>query len=321
VRTLFAALINAEADDIAFAPAVSYGLAQAAHNLPLQKTQSIVTLVEQFPSNIYPWMDLAERTGSTFVSVPRPGDDDWTAALLEHIDAATGIVAVPHCHWTDGGLIDLEAVAAACRRVGAALCVDGTQSVGALPLDVKRIDPDFLAVAGYKWLLGPYSLGFLYVAPRWQHGRPIEHNWIARRASEDFAGLVNYQHKFQGGARRFDVGERSNFALMPVVEASLELISAWTVPRIAATLRLRTEAIAVRARTQFDIDSVPADRRAGHYLGLRFRGGIPPDLPRQLAANNVHVSVRGQAMRVTPHLWVTDSDVEKLFAALARARG
>jgi selenocysteine lyase/cysteine desulfurase len=320
VRALFAELINAEADDIAFAPAVSYGLAQAAHNLPLQRTQSIVTLAEQFPSNVYPWMDLAERTGATFVSVPRPPDDDWTSALLSRIDAATGIVAVPHCHWTDGGRIDLEAVAAACRRIGAALCVDGTQSVGALPLDVKRIDPDFLAVAGYKWLLGPYSLGFLYVAPRWQRGHPIEHNWIARRASEDFAGLVNYQHEFQGGARRFDVGERSNFALMPAVEASLKLISQWTVPRIAATLRLRTEAIAARASAQFGIDSVPAARRAGHYLGLRFRGGIPPELPKQLAANNVHVSVRGQAMRVTPHVWATDGDVEKLFAALATAR-
>src|SRR5215475_7757222 len=316
VRTLFAALINAEADDIAFAPAVSYGLAQAAHNLPLLKTQSIVTLAEQFPSNVYPWMDLAERTGATFASVPRPGDDDWTAALLEHIDAATGIVAVPHCHWTDGGLIDLEAIAAACRRVGAAFCVDGTQSVGALPLDVKRVDPDFLAVAGYKWLLGPYSLGFLYVAPRWQHGRPIEHNWIARRDSEDFAGLVNYSHEFHAGARRFDVGERSNFALMPVAEASLKLILQWTVPRILETLRLRTGAIAERARAEFGIASVPAHRRAGHYLGLRFRGGVPSDLPKRLAAANVYVSVRGPAMRVTPHVWNTDEDAEKLFAVL-----
>jgi selenocysteine lyase/cysteine desulfurase len=100
-------------------------------------------------------MDLAERTGAAFVSVPRPGDDDWTSALLSFIDRSTGIVAVPHCHWTDGGLIDLEAIGAACRRVGAVLCVDATQSVGALPLDVKRVDPDFLAVASYKWLLGP----------------------------------------------------------------------------------------------------------------------------------------------------------------------
>jgi len=321
VRALFAGLINARADDIAFAPAVSYGMAQAAYNIPLAKSQTIVTLAEQFPSNVYPWMDLAERSGATFVSVPRPADDDWTAALLARIDASTGIVAVPHCHWTDGGLIDLEAVGAACRRVGAALCIDATQSVGALLLDVQRIDPDFVAVASYKWLLGPYSLGFLYVAPRRQNGRPIEHNWIARRDSEDFAGLVNYKDAFQDGARRFDVGERSNFALMPVVESSLELIAEWSVPRIAATLRLRTEAIAERARAEFGIGSVPSHRRAGHYLGLRFAGGIPPELPAQLAANKVYVSVRGQAMRVTPHLWNTDEDVERLFAVLRTSPG
>ena len=316
VRKLFADLINAQADDIAFTAAVSYGMAQAAHNIQIKNTQTIVTLSEQFPSNVYPWLDLAERTGAAFVSVPRPGDDDWTSALLSFIDRSTGIVAVPHCHWTDGGLIDLEAIGAACRRVGAVLCVDATQSVGALPLDVKRVDPDFLAVASYKWLLGPYSLGFLYVAPRWQDGRPIEHNWIARKDSENFAGLVNYSAEFQAGARRFDVGERSNFALMPVAEASLKLLSKWTVPRIFETLRLRTAAIAERAYGEFGISSVPAHRRAGHYLGLRFSGGIPSDLPMRLAAADVYVSVRGQAMRVTPHVWNTDDDVEKLFTVL-----
>jgi selenocysteine lyase/cysteine desulfurase len=319
VRRLFANLINADANDIAFAPSVSYGMSQAAHNIPIAKTQAIVTLSEQFPSNVYPWMDLAERTGAAFVSVPRPGDDDWTSALLSCIGRSTAIVAVPHCHWTDGGLIDLEAVGAACRAVGAALCVDATQSVGALPFDVRRIDPDFVAVAGYKWLLGPYSLGFLYVAPRRQDGRPIEHNWIARKDSEDFAGLVNYSREFQAGARRFDVGERSNFALMPVAEASLKLLSEWTVLRVLETLRLRTAAIAERARGEFGIGSVPAHRRASHYLGLRFSGGVPSDLPMRLAAAQVHVSVRGQAMRVTPHVWNTDDDVEKLFSVLKTA--
>lgn len=316
VRALFAQLINAHADDIAFTPAVSYGMAQAAANIPLKATQTIVTLAEQFPSNVYPWMDLAQRTGARFVTVPRPADDDWTAALLATIDPSTGVVAVPNCHWTDGGLIDLVAVGAACRRVGAVLCIDGAQSVGALPFDVKRIDPDYLVVPCYKWLLGPYSFGFLYVAPRHQGGRPIEHDWIARLNSEDFAGLVNYQPQFQAGARRFDVGERSNFALMPVAQASLKLIADWIVPRILTTLALRTNKIAQRARDDFGIDSVPADRRAGHYLGLRFRGGVPPDLTAQLAAKNVYVSVRGSAMRVTPHLWTTDEDVERLFAAL-----
>jgi selenocysteine lyase/cysteine desulfurase len=319
VRARFADLINAASDDIAFAPAVSYSMAQAAANIALARTQTIVTLAEQFPSNVYPWMELAERTGAQFTAVPRPSDDDWTAALLAAINTATGVVAVPHCHWTDGGLIDLEAVGTACRRVGAILCIDGTQSVGALPFDVRRIDPDYLAVATYKWLLGPYSFCFLYVAPRRQAGRPIELNWIARRASQDFAGLVNYQLEFQDGARRFDVGERSNFALMPVAEASLKLIGDWTVPRILATLTRRTEAIAGRARAELGIDSVPSNRRAGPYLGLRFRGGVSADLSTQLAAQRVHVSVRGAAMRVTPHLWTTDADVERLFAVLRGA--
>jgi selenocysteine lyase/cysteine desulfurase len=319
VRARFAGLINAAPDDVAFAPAVSYGMAQAAANITLERTQTIVTLAEQFPSNVYPWMALAERTGAEFVTVPRPSDDDWTAALLGAINTATGVVAVPHCHWTDGGLIDLEAIGTACRRVGAVLCVDGTQSVGALPFDIGRIDPDYLAVATYKWLLGPYSLGFLYVAPRHQSGRPIEHNWIARRCSRDFSGLVNYQHEFQEGARRFDVGERSNFALMPVADASLKLIADWTVPRILATLARCTEAIAARARAELGIDSVPGDRRAGHYLGLRFRGRVLADLPARLAAQGVYVSVRAAAMRVTPHLWTTDADVERLFEALRAA--
>ena len=316
VRARFAGLINATPNCVAFVPAVSYGIAQAAANISLERTQTIVTLAEEFPSNVYPWMALAERTGAQFITVPRPNDDDWTAALLSTISTATGVVAVPHCHWTDGGLIDLEAVGAACRHVGAVLCVDGTQSVGALPFDVGRIDPDYLAVATYKWLLGPYSFGLLYVAPRRQTGRPIEHNWIARRCSRDFAGLVNYQSEFQEGARRFDVGERSNFALMPVADASLKLIAEWAVPRILATLARRTESIAARARAEFGIGSVRSDRRAGHYLGLRFRGGVLSDLPARLAADGVYVSVRAAAMRVTPHLWTTDADIERLFVVL-----
>src|SRR5262249_58752810 len=123
----------------------------------------------------------------------------------------------------------------------------------------------------------------------------------------------------KGGARRFDVGERSNFALMPVAESSLELIADWTVPRIQATLRLRTEAIAERARAEFGIGSVPSHRRARHYLGLRFAGGIPPDLPARLAANGAFVSVGGQAVRGTPHLWNTDEDVGRMFAVLRTA--
>jgi selenocysteine lyase/cysteine desulfurase len=316
VRALFARLINASADDIALVPAVSYGMAQAANNIPVRTNQKILTLAEEFPSNVYPWADLAQRAGATVVAVPRPNNGDWTAALLAHFDPSVVIVAVPHCHWTDGGLLNLEAIGLACRRTGAALCIDGSQSLGALPFDVKQIDPDFVAVGTYKWLLGPYSAGFLYVAPRWQDGRPIEQSWIAREGSENFAGLVNYRSEFQPGARRFDVGQRSNFALNPAVKASLELLLEWSVPRIFATLKARVDSIAERAKNELDWQSVPPHLRAGHYLGLRFGGPPPVDLPKWLAAANVHVSVRGHSLRITPHVWNNDNDVETLFAVL-----
>jgi selenocysteine lyase/cysteine desulfurase len=319
VRATFARLVQATADDIALVPSVSYGMAVAANILPLKKGQAIVTLAEQFPSNIYPWIELAKKTGAEFVNIPRPADDDWTSLVLARIDARTGIVALPHCHWTDGGLLDLVAIGAACGNVGAALCIDATQSLGVMPFDLAAIQPDFLVAGGYKWLLGPYSYGYLYVAKRWQDGPPIEHNWIARKDSENFAGLVNYQSAYQPGARRFDVGERSNFALTPAAKASLDYLLGLGVTRIHATLKSRNDAVAARAKAELGLDSVPADRRAGHYLGLRFGGAVPEGLPAKLAAEKVFVSVRGRSMRVTPHVYTTDSDIERLFRVLRAA--
>jgi selenocysteine lyase/cysteine desulfurase len=319
VRGLFATLVNATADDIALVPAVSYGMAVAANILPLRQGQTVITLAEQFPSNVYPWIEKAKQAGAEIVTIARPADDDWTARVLERIDARTGIVALPHCHWTDGGLLDLVAIGAACRKVGAALCVDATQSLGVMPFDVAAIQPDILVAGGYKWLLGPYTYGYLYVAKRWQDGAPIEQNWIARRDSENFAGLVDYKSDYQPGARRFDVGERSNFALTPAAKASLAYLLDLGTARIYATLKQRNDAVAERMRADFGLDTARADRRAGHFLGLRFAEGVPGALPGKLAAEKVFVSVRGKAMRVTPHVYNTDADLEKLFAVLKTA--
>jgi selenocysteine lyase/cysteine desulfurase len=314
-RGLFARLVGAEAGDIAIIPAASYGIAVAAANLPAGPGRTILVLAEQFPSNVYAWREAARSNGATLVTVPRPADDDWTGAVLAAIDERTAIAALPHCHWTDGGLLDLAAIGARLREVGAALAVDATQSLGALPFDVAAIRPDFLIAGSYKWLLGPYSLGFMYVAPRRQDGRPIEHNWIAREGAEDFAGLVGYRDGFQPGARRFDVGERSNFALMPVAATALRQLLDWGVEEIAATLGAMTAGIAARAAER-GLASAPPARRAGHFLGLRFARGVPAGLPERLAAERVYVSVRGSAMRVTPHLYNDEGDVARLFAVL-----
>ena len=115
--------------------------------------------------------------------------------------------------------------------MGAALVVDGTQSVGAMPFDVARIQPDALIAATYKWLMGPYSMGFAYLGPRFDGGEPLEETWIGRAGSENFKELVHYRDDYQPGAIRYDVGERTNFALMPMTIAALEQVLDWQPER------------------------------------------------------------------------------------------
>ena len=265
LRRLFAQLVGADADGVALVPSVSYGMAVAAANLPVRVGQRLLVLADEFPSNVYPWRDLAERSGGQVVAVRRPEDGDWTRALLAEVDERTALVAVPHCHWTDGGRVDLERVGERVREVGAALAVDATQSLGALPLDVGVVRPDFLVSAGYKWLLGPYSQGYLYVAPRWRTGRPLEHNWLLRGGSEDFSRLVDYRDDFQPGSRRFDVGERSNFVLVPMALEALRQLLAWGVADIQESLRQLTSRVAQGARALHL--EVPPDELEGRAPG------------------------------------------------------
>jgi selenocysteine lyase/cysteine desulfurase len=317
VRGLFAKLINAREDDVALVPAASYGVAIAARNLPLGKGQTVVVLAEQFPSNVYAWRESADAAGAKVLSVERPEHGDLTRGVLDSMDERTAVVALPHCHWADGALLDLEAVGHRCRELGAALVLDVTQSAGVLALDVGAIRPDFLVTACYKWLLGPYSFGFLYAAPHRQNGKPIEFNWRGRLGSEDFSALVHYQDTYLPGARRFDVGECANFHTIPAVIVALQQLLDWEVTAIAKTLAARNLGIAERAAA-LGLESLDAEKRAGHFLGLRFPRGVPKGLLEALKEFGVYVSVRGDSLRVTPHLYNNDADVDRLMHALER---
>jgi selenocysteine lyase/cysteine desulfurase len=313
VRASFARLIGAAADDVAIVPSVSYGMATVMANVPVAAGQKIVTLAEDFPSGILASRALAQRAEARLVTVARPERGDWSAAILEAIDGRTALVVAPHTHWVCGTLIDAEAIGRRCRSVGAALVLDTTQSCGALPLDLAAVDPDYLVATSYKWLLGPYSLGFLYVAPRHQQGRPLEEAWIVRRNAHDFRSLSDYEDGFAPGARRFDMGERANFALLPVAEAAIGQLLDWGVANVAETLGATTGAIEARLRDR-GVTAQPG--RAPHFLSVRFPDGPPEGIEERLAAADVHVSLRGERMRITPHLYNDEADAERLFSAL-----
>ena len=315
-RQAFAGLIGVNADDIALNPSASYGISVAARNLAIGPGRSVVVLDRQFPSHVYAWRESARQAGGRVVTVPCPDDGDWTGAVIAAIDERTAVAALPQCHWTDGATIDLVAIGARCRAVGAALVLDLSQSLGAVPFDVATVQPDFLVTVTEKWLLGPFQMAFLYVAPRWHEARPIEFNWIARKDSEDFNRLVDYRDEYQPGARRFDVGQRGNFVTVPMAIEALRQIHEWGVATIAATIAPLVDRVVAGGR-ELGLIATPESLRAPHMVGLRGRG-LDGSLADKLAADGVYVSVRDDAIRVAPHVYNDPRDIDRLFTALRK---
>jgi selenocysteine lyase/cysteine desulfurase len=207
-------------------------MATVAHNLNIKRDQHIIVAGEQFPSNYYPWQSLCEETGASIKTVNAPEDfvdrgKRWNEKILDAINSNTRAVAIANFHWADGTRFDLQAIRKRTKEVGALLIVDGTQSVGAVPFDVQKIQPDALVCAGYKWLLGPYSIGLAYYGDYFNNGKPIEECWINRKDSENFAGLVSYQSDYQPGMLRYEVGEHSNFILVPMMIKAIEQLNKW----------------------------------------------------------------------------------------------
>jgi selenocysteine lyase/cysteine desulfurase len=316
-RATAAQLLDCPADCIAIVPSASYGIATAARNLPLKKGQSILVLEEQFPSNYYPWQRRAEETGASLKIVAWPAENDWTAAVLHSLTSDVAIAALPNVQWTSGGRLDLVRIGAACRKLGVALVLDLTQSLGALPFSVGDVRPDFAVAASYKWLLGPYSVGLLYVGPKWQGGLPLEENWIQRANARDFSSLILYTEDYDAGARRFDMGERANFALLPAAVRAMKQLQEWRVAEISETAGALTRRLA-EAAADLGFSAPPEPLRAPHYLSLRRQAAIPKELPEMLAREKVFVSVRGSSIRVTPHVYNTVDDGDRLIACLRR---
>lgn len=325
VRRLYLPIINAsDPQRVVIIPSVSYGMAVVARNTPVKSGQEILTLHEQFPSNMYAWKELAKEKGATVRVVDPPKGTAnrgarWNDSILEAITEKTALVALGNIHWADGTLINLAAIREKTWRVGAKLVIDGTQSVGALPFDVQKIQPDALVCAAYKWLLGPYAIGLAYFGEAYDHGKPLEENWITRLHSEDFTNLVNYQDEYQPKALRYEMGERSNFIALPMLIQALTHINDWQVNRIQNYCNQITQsAIGQLREAGFWIEE--DHYRAKHLFGIRLPDAKNMEnVRRALEEENIYVSVRGNAIRVSPYLYNDEVDMLKLANCLVSA--
>ena len=310
-RAAAAAVLGTASDNVAITGAVSYGIATAARNLVIPTGSRVLMIEGEFPSLALVWQERAEAAGATVEVVPRPVDADWTSALLEAIERPgappVGLAALTPLHWSDGAMIDLLKVTAALHRQGARIVIDATQSTGVLDLDLAALKPDFLAFPTYKWVLGPYSLAFLYVAPEHQSGRPLEDHGPARTPGSN---------SYIPTARRFDRGEKNDPIGLPMAATGLEQVLAWEHGAVAARLRSLTDALAEAVADIPGISMLPRAQRAPHILGLRLAGGMPPGLLDRLTARGVHVADRLGVMRVSPHVYNDDADVAAFATAL-----
>ncbi|RMG86302.1 MAG: aminotransferase class V-fold PLP-dependent enzyme [Bacteroidetes bacterium] len=326
LRRMFASLIHAdEPGRVAIVPSVSYGIANAAKNVRAERGQKIVLIEEQFPSNYYSWQRTADEKGLRLQIVGAPKETDgraaqWNENLLAAITSDTAVVTLPHVHWADGTKFDLERVGKKCREVGAQFIVDGTQSVGALPFDVSVIQPDALICSGYKWLLGPYSIGLAYYGEAFDAGTPIEESWMNRAHSDDFQGLVQYQSEYRPFAARYNVGEFSNFILIPMMSAALETILDWRVENIQEYCG-SLSAPFLEAFVEMGCRLESPEYRGQHLIGIRTGDNFDlEDLKHALAKNRIYVSFRGEVVRISPHLYNDSGDFEKLIECFKQNR-
>ncbi len=326
LRKVFAKLINCtDYQRIAVIPSVSYGIANVVNNISLKDKKSIVLLGEQFPSIYYPWQRLAEQQNGNLKIVEAPKVTEnrakiWNERLLKAINVDTAVVSIGNVHWADGSLMDLQAVREKTIKFGALLIVDGTQSVGALPINVDKLQPDALICAGYKWLLGPYGTALAYYGPAFDNGKPIEENWINRLNSEDFQSLVNYQDQYKPKATRYSVGQNSNFFLVPMLLKAIEQILEFQPNRIQQYCKElikdhleQLKAIGCRIEDE--------KYRSSHLFGIRLNDSFDFEaLKKEFAKSKVHVSLRGDSIRVAPNIYNTPEDMQRLVKCIESVR-
>jgi selenocysteine lyase/cysteine desulfurase len=317
IRRSAADLFGGEPDGYAIIPSVSYGLSAAARAVEpqLAKGDSLLILEEGFPSNVLPWMRVAQERGADLIKVPVPADGNWTKAIINRIDKNVKVLALFTCHWTNGAYIDLLSIRNTLGNSDIIMAIDATQSLGAMPFQLDQVKPDFLVTAGYKWLLCPYGFTIMYVSERWRNSRPLEESWQARENAEDFGSLVLSSDNYKSGARRFDVGQKGTPTILPGVISAFEQLKSWGVDHISDSLIKINNRIADHL-SALGFQVPDSSQRSPHMFGatipLRYKGNLVSELGKR----KIYISQRGDSVRFSPHLHISGLDMDRLLAAL-----
>lgn len=318
-RKIVASLLNCSDQNISFVPSTSYGFSSALNNIKSKSNGCAITIKNEFPSGFFSLKAWCNKNQNELKVIKKPETKNWNETIISAIDANTSIVLMSSVHWMNGYKFDLKSISAACLKYDAKLLVDGTQSVGVLPLDLEDVHIDALVCATYKWLFGPYSLGIAYYNDSFEDAEPLEESWMNRTNAKDFTSLTDYDENYQPKAGRFNVGETSNLILMPMLKAGLTQVLKWKPGNIQSYCQsLKTE-----MNSYLDRHNLPEPDRmtqVAHLFGLP----LPPGqdltkLQASLKENQIYTSLRSDTIRVSLNVFNDSVDIEQLIKAIEQA--
>eukprot|EP00980_Cylindrotheca_fusiformis_P009926 scaffold2195_cov132-Cylindrotheca_fusiformis.AAC.10 len=355
IRELFATVIGTDAKNVAIVPSTAFAMTMAARNIQRCLTGEvgrILVLDDQMCSAIYPWQEIcsASNYDIQLEIVPYPDHGrGWTETVLKRMNDDILVVCLPPLHWSDGALVDLEAIGAACRLHGSIFIVDATQAVGIIPCDVSKYQPALLACSVHKWLRGPPGMSLVYVAPSlhdvWSpldlHGRSRDFaagkDWDAWRNDVRILRTVTptctihfglpvmsptgYEEKFVADARKFDSGGKANPLLIPMLRASLEEVAQIDTADAQKKLRaLIAPLVEWAPKNDYIISPGP---HASHMIGIRPTNRTTEEMLEMcnaLKRQGIYIAVRCGVFRISPYLTNTDRDIERLIQGLEELR-
>jgi cysteine desulfurase/selenocysteine lyase len=319
IRASIAELIGVNAEEIALTTGASTGMAAVAYGLSWKPGDEVITAKGEFPLEYTTWRPMEEREGIV-LKVVAPRDRFITAEdLIAALTPKTRLVSVSLTRFDDGSMIDAAKLAAACHTQGTLLLLDASQCCGAIPMKVAELGVDFMVSAGYKWLLSPYGTGFFWAkSEHMAQMRPGPFYWTAAEGANNFSSLVFGHPKVAAGARRWDAAETASYFNLSAMAVSLEFVLRMKPETVAAHNRALMEMMFERLPKDRCVPASPMDpAHRGPYACFSARSPEKTSaLYQKLVAENVFVSLREGNLRVSPHVFNTERDIDKLISVI-----
>ena len=320
-RASIAKLIGGKPEEVALTSGASAGVAAVAYALTWKPGDEVITAKGEFPLQLATWKPMEEREGLK-LKIVSPRDRLITADdLIAAMTPRTRLISVSMVRYDDGSLLDAARVADACHKQGALLLLDASQSCGAMPMDVKQLGADFIVSAGYKWLLGPFGTGFFWAkSEHLAMVRPGPFYWMALMGSHNFDAMNFEDPKPGPSAKRWDAPESAsyfNFNLV-AMDASVDFVLRMGPELVSAHNRKLIELMFARLPKDRFVPTSPLDpARRGPYGCFSARSAEKTaEYYQRLRKENVIVSLREGNIRVSPHLYNTERDIDRLISVV-----